>query len=188
METDFSLPSAGGVCMIEKTLKVIDKAFSFFEDWTLFLTTMIALVTLFVEVWLRYGFNKSLGWPDELVREVIMYTTFIGCGAAVKKRSMIVIDALPQVVPRLKRPLVFVSHAFTLFFSAFIFYYGMKNMFLQVRTHQHTIILEIPLWIIFAFLPMMGVGMFLRTLQVIWEDLHPKIEEEKPNVGETNDS
>jgi len=165
--------------MIEKTLKVIDKAFTFFEDWTLFITTMIALVTLFVEVGLRYGFNRSLGWPDELVREVIMYTTFIGCGAAVKNRSMIVIDALPQVVPRLKRPLLFVSHAFTLFFSVFIFYYGVRNAALQVRTHQKTIILEIPLWIIFSFLPMMGVGMFFRTLHVLWEDLHPAIEEEK---------
>ena len=165
--------------MIEKTLKKIDKVFTFYEDWTLFLTTMIALLTLFVEVVLRYGFNRSLGWPDELVREVIMYTTFIGCGAAVKNRSMIVIDALPQVVPRLKRPLVFVSHAFTLFFSVFIFYYGIKNAALQYMTQQKTIILEIPLVIIFSFLPMMGVGMFFRTLHVIWEDLHVEIEEEK---------
>jgi len=177
-------PFCDGVSMIEKSLKTIDKLFSFFEDWTLFITTMVALVTLFIEVVLRYGFNKSLGWPDELVREVIMYTTFIGCGAAIKNRSMIVIDALPQVVPRLKRPLLFVSHAFTLFFSVFIFYYGIRNTALQIRTHQSTIILEIPLWIIFTFLPMMGVGMFFRTLQVIWEDLHPKLEEEGPKKSD----
>ncbi|RTZ90944.1 MAG: TRAP transporter small permease [Deltaproteobacteria bacterium] len=170
--------------MIEKTLKKIDKVFTFYEDWTLFTTTMIALITLFIEVVLRYGFNRSLGWPDELVREVIMYTTFIGCGAAVKNRSMIVIDALPQVVPRLKRPLVFVSHAFTLFFSVFIFYYGIKNAQLQYMTQQKTIILQIPLVIIFSFLPMMGVGMFFRTLHVIWEDLHVKIEEDTGEKGE----
>jgi len=166
--------------MIEKTLKTIDKALTFFEDWTLFTTTMIALFTLFIEVVLRYGFNRSLGWPEELVREVIMYTTFIGCSAAVKKRSMIVIDALPQVVPRLKRPLTFVSHAFTLFFSVFIFYYGWLNAAMQIRTHQKTIILEIPIVFLFAFLPMMGAGMFLRTLHVIWEDLHPAVKEAKP--------
>ncbi len=165
--------------MIEKTLKGIDKVLTFFEDWTLFITTMVALITLFVEVVLRYGFNRSLGWPDELVREVIMYTTFIGCGAAIKNRSMIVIDALPQVVPRLKRPLLFVSHAFTLFFSVFIFYYGIKNAALQYMTQQKTIILEIPLVIIFSFLPMMGVGMFFRTLHVIWEDLHVEIDAAK---------
>ena len=52
-------------------------------------------VTLFVNVvMLRYGFNQSLAWSEELVREVIIYTTFIGCSAAVKNRSMIRIDAL----------------------------------------------------------------------------------------------
>ena len=47
---------------------------------------------------LRYGFNYSLAWSEELVREVIILTTFIGCSAAIKARSMIKIDALVQLV------------------------------------------------------------------------------------------
>jgi C4-dicarboxylate transporter DctQ subunit len=34
---------------------------------------------------LRYGFNYTLAWSEELVREVIIYTTFIGCSAAIKE-------------------------------------------------------------------------------------------------------
>ena len=88
--------------MFGKILNVIDKILTFFEDWTLFISVMAALLALFVNVVLRYGFNYTLAWSEELVREVIIYTTFIGCGAAVKNRSMIKIDALLQLVPKLR--------------------------------------------------------------------------------------
>ena len=95
--------------MFGKILNVIDKILTFFEDWTLFIAVMAALLALFVNVMLRYGFNYTLAWSEELVREVIIYTTFIGCGAAVKNRSMIKIDALLQLVPKLKAPFEFTS-------------------------------------------------------------------------------
>jgi hypothetical protein len=88
--------------MIGKMLDVLDKILSFFEDWTLFISVIAALIALFFNVVLRYGFNYTLAWSEELVREVIIYTTFIGCCAAVKKRSMIKIDASVQLVPKLK--------------------------------------------------------------------------------------
>ncbi len=91
--------------MFGKILDVIDKILTFFEDWTLFLSVLGCLVALFFNVVLRYGFNYTLAWSEELVREVIIYTTLIGCGAAVKNRSMIKIDAVIQLVPKLKFPL-----------------------------------------------------------------------------------
>ena len=86
--------------MFGKILDFLDKILTFFEEWTLFVSVMVALVALFFHVVLRYGFNYSLAWPDELVREVIIYTTFIGCSAAVKNRSMIKIDASVQLLPK----------------------------------------------------------------------------------------
>lgn len=156
--------------MFGKILKVLDKALSFFEDWTLFITVMAALVALFFNVVLRYGFNYSLAWSEELVREVIIYTTFIGCSAAVKNRSMIKIDALVQIVPGLKAPLTYFSNMVTLIFSTMMVYYGWQMAAMQVRTHQQTIILKIPLVYLYAILPLMGGMMFIRTTQVIYED------------------
>ena len=59
-------------------LDFLDKILTFFEEWTLFVSVIVALLALFVNVVLRYGFNYSLAWSEELVREVIIYTTFIG--------------------------------------------------------------------------------------------------------------
>ncbi|NNG01043.1 MAG: TRAP transporter small permease, partial [Desulfobacteraceae bacterium] len=53
--------------MLAKVIRVIDKALTFFEEWTLFITVMVALIALFFNVVLRYGFNYSLAWSEELV-------------------------------------------------------------------------------------------------------------------------
>ena len=68
--------------MFGKVLGVLDKILTFFEEWTLFITVMVALIAMFFNVVLRYGFNYSLAWSEELVRHVISYTTMIGCSAA----------------------------------------------------------------------------------------------------------
>ena len=157
--------------MFGKILNGIDKILTFLEDWTLFISVMAALLALFFNVILRYGFNHTLAWSEELVREVIIFTTFIGCGAAVKYRSMIKIDALIQLVPKLKLPLTYLSHLATIIFSVMMLYYGWKIATLQVMTQQKTIILEIPLVYLYAFLPIMGATMLIRTIQVIYQDL-----------------
>lgn len=157
--------------MFGKILDVFDKILSFFEDWTLFITVMVALIALFVNVVLRYGFNYTLAWSEELVREVIIYTTFIGCSAAIKNRSMIKIDALVQLVPKLKIPLNYISNTATLIFALMMLYYGWKMAALQAATHQKTIIMQIPLVYLYAILPLMGGMMFIRTIQVMYQDI-----------------
>jgi hypothetical protein len=96
--------------MFGKILDYLDKILTFFEEWTLFVSVIVALIALFINVILRYIFNYSLAWSEELVREVIIYTTFIGCSVAVKNRSMIKIDASVQLLPKLKMPLTYFSN------------------------------------------------------------------------------
>ena len=157
--------------MFAKTLNTVDKVLTFFEDWTLFITVIVALLALFINVVMRYVFNYTLAWSEELVREVIIYTTLIGCSAAVKNRSLIKIDASVQIFPRLKVPLTFFSNLVTLIFSVIVLYYGWKLALLQVQTGQKTIILQIPLVYVFSMLPLMGALMGIRTVQVIYEDI-----------------
>ncbi len=157
--------------MFGKILKFLDRVLTFFEEWTLFISVIVALIALFFNVVLRYGFNYSLAWSEELVREVIIYTTFIGCSAAVKNRTMIKIDASVQLLPKLKMPLTYFSNFVIMVFSVLMMYYGWLMVELQQRTHQKTIIMEIPLVILYAILPLMGVMMFIRAIQVTYEDI-----------------
>lgn len=165
--------------MFGKILHFLDKVLSFFEDWTLFIAVMVALISLFVNVVLRYGFNYALAWSEELVREVIIYTTLIGCSAAIKQRKMIKIDASVQLLPKLKTTLMLFSNLVTIIFSIMITYYGWLMVLMQIRTDQKTIVMQIPLAYLYIILPLMGVLMFIRTIQIIYEDINVLIEEKR---------
>jgi TRAP-type C4-dicarboxylate transport system permease small subunit len=154
-----------------KLFSVLDKVLSFFEEWTLFITVLVAMVALFINVIMRYGFSYSLAWSEELVREVILYTTFIGCSAAIKNRSTVRIDALVQLVAWLKYPLGIFSHMVNLVFAAVMIYFGYLLCVLQVESNQTTLILQIPTAYLYAILPLMGVMMFVRVLMVMVTDI-----------------
>ncbi|MCF8114297.1 MAG: TRAP transporter small permease [Desulfotignum sp.] len=155
-------------------LKKLDKAAGHFEEWTLFIIVMAALVSLFANVVLRYGFNYTLAWSEELVRIVIIYSTFVGASVAVKQRAMIRIDAVVQIFPILKKGLTFYTNILMLVFAAMMIYYGYKMTHLQLLTHQKTIIMQIPLVVVYAVMPVTGLMIFLRTVQVMIQDFTSK--------------
>lgn len=154
----------------DRFLRFQDKGLSFFEEWTLYLAVMVGLVSLFINVIMRYVFSYSMAWSEELIRELIILTTFVGLSPAIKNRSMITIDALVQIVPRLRTPLTYFSHFSVLAFAVIITKMGIDMALMQERTSQATIILEIPLVILYLILPLMGVTMGVRTIQVLWWD------------------
>lgn len=153
-----------------KILSTIDRGLSQFEDWTLLISVGVALIALFLNVVLRYGFNYTLAWSEELVREVIIYTTFIGCCVAVKNRSMIRIDATVQLIPKVKTVLTYFSNTVVIIFSILMMYYGWQMAAMQARTFQKTLILKIPLVYLYTILPLTGALMLIRTLHVIYQD------------------
>ena len=162
--------------MLKKTFKTIDRGFLFVEDWSLFIAVSVALLTAMANVVLRKATdNVSLYWSDEVVRKVIYFSTYIGCVAAIRSRSLIRIDALPQIFPVLKRPLTLFSHLAVLFFAGIMIYLGSKMTVMNfLDEYAKTTTLQIPEWYFYAILPLMGVMMFLRTLIVMVEDWRSK--------------
>jgi len=156
--------------MLGKMLKKLDAVVTRIEEWTLFAIVIAALISLFANVVLRYGFNYTLAWSEELVRIVIIYSTFVGASVAVKQRAMIRIDAVVQIFPKLKSGLTFYTSILMLVFAWMMVYYGYQMTHLQYMTHQKTIIMQIPLVIVYAIMPVMGVMVGIRTIQVMIQD------------------
>lgn len=158
--------------MLKKTIQNIDRAFSIIEDWSLMLAVCIALVVAMANVLLRKLTNDvNLYWSDEVVRKTIYFSTYIGCLVAVRGRSLIRIDALPQMVPGLKKYLNMFAHSVTLVFAGTLVYLGgLMTIMMYEDEYAKTSSLQIPEWIFYAVLPLMGAMMFFRTLLVMYED------------------
>lgn len=164
--------------MIKATFKIIDRVFMQIEEWSLFIAVCTALVVAMANVVLRkLTADFNLFWSDEIVRKTIYFTTYIGCVAAIRSRSLIRIDALPQLFPVLKKPLAIISHVAVLVFSGAMIHLGWQmTMSAFHDEHLLTTSLRIPEWYFYAVLPLMGVMMLLRTLIVMVEDWQGKVE------------
>lgn len=158
--------------MLKHIFIQIDKRFKDIEEWSLFIAVCVALFTAMANVILRKSTNDlNLYWSDEVVRKVIFFSTYIGCVAAVRNRSQISIDAVPQMFPILRKPLTMIAHLATLVFSGILVYYGWQMTVMMFEDeYARTTTLQIPEWIFYVILPIMGIMMFLRTLILIWED------------------
>ncbi|MDH3997405.1 MAG: TRAP transporter small permease [Desulfuromonadales bacterium] len=157
---------------MKKLIYWIHKVFSFVEDWSLFATVMIALLVAIANVMLRKLTNDvNLYWSDEVVRKTIFFTTYVGSIVAIRNRSLIRIDALPQLFPVLKKPLALLSHISVLVFSGFMVKFGYSLTYMRFEDeYARTASLQIPEWYFYAVLPIMGAMMFIRTLIVMTED------------------
>jgi TRAP-type C4-dicarboxylate transport system permease small subunit len=158
--------------MSTKTLKTIDRVLRQIEDWSLFTAVAIALVSAMANVILRkITHDVSLYWSDEVVRKVIYFTTYIGCVAAIRNRSIIRIDALPQMLPVLKKPLALFSHCTVLIFCGVMVYLGTQMTIMMYKDeYARTATLQIPEYYFYAILPIMGIMAFLRTVITMRED------------------
>ncbi len=158
--------------MLKNTVHRIDRFFIHLEDWSLLLTVCIALSVAMANVLLRKLTNDiNLFWSDEVVRKTLYFSTYIGCVVAVRGRALVRIDALPQMVPLLKKPLAMFAHAATLLFSGVMIYLGLTMTALMYQDeYARTSSLQLPEWIFYAVLPTMGVMMFFRALLVMVED------------------
>jgi TRAP-type C4-dicarboxylate transport system permease small subunit len=157
--------------MLKKTFRVVDRTFAFVEDWSLFLAVAVALVSAMANVILRKTTHINLYWSDEVVRKVIFFTTYVGCIAAIRSRNLIRIDALPQLIPILKKPLTLISHLAVLLFSGVMLRLGWQmTVSVYQDEYARTATLQVPEWYFYAVLPVMGAMMFLRTLIVMVED------------------
>jgi len=154
-------------------MQIIDRAFTLFEDWSLLLSVCVALTVAMANVLLRKLTNDvNLYWSDEVVRKTIYFSTYVGCIVAVRGRSLIRIDALPQMIPGLKKPLALFAHVVTLVFAGAMVYLGWSmTVMMYEDQYARTASLQIPEWIFYAVLPVMGVMMFFRTLIIMVEDL-----------------
>jgi TRAP-type C4-dicarboxylate transport system permease small subunit len=61
-----------------------------------------------------------------------------------------------------------------LVFAGMMIFYGYKMTHMQLLTNQKTIIMQIPLVIVYAVMPVTGVLVFLRTVQVMFQDMFSK--------------
>lgn len=131
---------------------------------------LISLMTLliFVQVIMRYVFQNSLSWTEELARYLFIWLIYFGISYGAKTRKHIKIEAFLNIWPKpIRKFIPIVGDILFLGFSIFVVFTSVDLVQKQMRLGQTSPALRVPMAIIYCA-PL--VGFFLsaiRQLQTI---------------------
>ncbi|MEZ4485649.1 MAG: TRAP transporter small permease subunit [Syntrophotaleaceae bacterium] len=156
--------------MMHKMLKNVDRSLGFVEDWSLFIAVAIALLVAMANVVLRKLTPISLYWSDEVVKRSFFYYLYRlqrgGAQAGADSYRCLAADG-----KGVEKPLTVFSHLAVVVFAAFMVRYGWTmTVSAWNDPFARTATLEIPEYLFYAVLPLMGGMLLVRTLLVLIED------------------
>ena len=144
--------------------------FKHFEEilCSVFLVTMILLVI--VNVFLRYLFNYSIFWAEEVATICFVWCVFIGASATYKHKMDMGIDVLiTRASPKIERSIRFAVDVILLAINGYIFY--MAIVFTNIAWLKPTAVLGISSAAVNSAL-IVGFGLItMHTLRFIYRDI-----------------
>jgi TRAP-type C4-dicarboxylate transport system permease small subunit len=127
-------------------------------------TLLAAMATLvFLNVVMRYVFNNSIAWTEEISRYIMIWTTYLGAGLALREGRHVAIefvqDRLPSPLRRAMR--VFVA-TLMLTFMALLVYWGF--VYAQEAWSQYTAVTNLPQGAFYLAVP---IGAIIFSLHLV---------------------
>lgn len=149
-------------------MKKIRDIIDHFEEALSVLTLAVMLVILTYQVILRFVFNNSNAWSEELARYLFIWFVYLTASLAILKKAHIRVDALLWIYPNaVKRYVVLLGYLLFLAYCAAITYYSYFFTLRIYYSEQVSMGLDIPMYLVMAAVPVCHVLMGLRVLQRI---------------------
>lgn len=148
-----------------KILKWLDENIELYI--CVFLMSFMTLL-IFVQVIMRYVFNNSLSWSEELARYVFIWLIYIGISYGCKLRKHIKIDAALYLFPKkARRYVVLIGDVLFIAFAVYITVTGFSYSMDQIKYNMRSPALKIPYQYIYMS-TVVGFGLAaIRQIQTI---------------------
>lgn len=151
--------------MLNKILKIYDNIIK----GLLVVIVASFIVIIFAQVISRYVFNNSLAWSEELARTLFTEMIFLAAPIAVLDKKHIAVDILHQYIGINAKRYLFVGiNVLSFIFFICLAVSGFQLM--QSNTVQKTAALLIPMYLIYAIIPITSVMMAINCIRAAIED------------------
>lgn len=146
---------------MKKLVHAYDELEAHILSYSLAFTTLL----IFVQVILRYIFNNSLSWSEELARYIFIWQIWLGTSVSMKENEHICLDMLNNKLKgKAKVILALVANLLMLAFCVFLVKYGWELVMSMMRRGNKSVALRIPMWIVYSSLPFSQLVVGLRVL------------------------
>lgn len=152
---------------VKQVLKFLDKHL---EEYLIAILLIALTLIMLLQIVMRYVFNNSLSWPEELSRYCFVYITFFTWGYCVRNDSMLRLDILKELLPsKIWTVLQAIVRIVSLIFFLCMFVNSLDLLASMQKTSRVSAALGIPYTFIYLS-TVLGFGLaVIRGVQMIVE-------------------
>ena len=146
-------------------MKKLIHAYDELEAHVLVFSLAFTTILVFIQVVLRYVFNNSLSWSEELARYIFIWQIWLGTSVSMKENEHICLDMLNNKLKgKAKVVLALIANVIMLAFCAFLVKYGWDLVMSMMSRGNRSVALRIPMWIVYSSLPLSQLAVSLRLI------------------------
>lgn len=152
-----------------KILKFLDENI---EKYFLWASLVAVVILIFMQVVLRYVFNYSLAWAEELSRYILLYQIWVGTAYCVKKDAHIRMNIIQsKLSPKNQIKMEIFVTVLWMIFTLFLTLKSGQLTSMLYANKQISPAMQIPMAIAYASVPI-GCGlMVFRLCQKLYKDV-----------------
>jgi C4-dicarboxylate transporter, DctQ subunit len=148
----------------------IGKTIYVFEKWATIILLAFTVTLSFIQVILRYFFNAGFAWVPEIVVFSFISMTLLGASTGIRNGVHIGVDVIVKLLPlkfqKFSNIFSNLSGAVLLLFMSYLTY---KFVLYFREMGQLSIITEIPIWMMIAYMPVAFLFMAFHYMELFWE-------------------
>lgn len=145
-----------------KLLKLLDEKL---EEYIMVVMVVVMTTLIMVQVIMRYVFNNSLAWTEEMARYLFLWSIWLGASYGVKTKGHVRLTVLTSRLSEKAQNIIGVIVYFIwLLFVIFLVVKGYELVGKLIVSGQTSTALHLPMWIAYASVP---VGCTLMTIRMI---------------------
>ncbi|SFL33291.1 TRAP-type C4-dicarboxylate transport system, small permease component [Gracilibacillus orientalis] len=145
-------------------MTIIKKLNQHIEEWILVTLLIISLTSITLQICMRFIFDNSLAWSEELARYCFVWLIYIGIAYGVKKSRHICLDIVYDLVPvPVKKIMIILSYILIGLFAVVVIYYSYFMIEQIANFGQKSAAMRINMIYVYLSVP---VGMVLTLIRV----------------------
>ena len=140
------------------------------EEYAVAVLLAVMCISILLATFSRYTslFIMQLTWCEELSRFCMIYLCFIGSAVAISRGSHFVMTAvIGSTHGAVHRILTIIDYVVTFVFLVIVAYLGVKQVMTVFSSGMRSTVMGLPMWIVYAALPIGGIDMVVRTLIIM---------------------
>lgn len=152
------------------------------EEGIVCVLTVIGLGLIFYNVVSRYVFHSPHPETDEIYLILLSIAIILGFSVNISEDNNIDMDLVYNMIqnkPAIKTAFDIFRKICMCVYSAFIAFYGYKSFALQLSTGRAFPLTQIPYWVAYGIIPVIGVLMTIRTFYQLFKYFADRKKEEK---------